>query len=71
MASAAATVQKFNDRFPIGSTVSWRSIASDKCPYRDYTVLYQATVHHGLPVAWFAEKSGMVSVEPKHVDYSK
>jgi len=71
MADAAATVEKFNQQFPVKSTVKWRSIASDKCPHKEYTVFAPAEVRHGQPVTWFYEKSGMVSIEPEFVDYEK
>lgn len=62
-------VEKFNEQFPVGSTVGWRSIDSDKMPHRDYTVQFAAVNHHGQPVAWFKERTGMVSIEPRFVDY--
>lgn len=64
-------VEKFNTQFPIGSTVGWRSISSDKVPFKEYTVRTTAIVQHGQPVVWFHEKSGMVSIEPRFVDYKK
>lgn len=63
-------VEKFNEQFPIGSTVKWRSISSDKVPYKQYTVRTSAVVQHGQPVVWFHEKAGMVSIEPRFVDYN-
>jgi hypothetical protein len=62
-------VEKFNEQFPVGSSVRWRSIASDKAAYREYTVHAAARLQHGQPVTWFVEKSGMVSIEPQFVDY--
>lgn len=67
--TAEETVEKFNERFPVGAIVRWRSVASDKMPRREYTVQYAAINHYGNPVAWFAEKSGMVSVAADFVDY--
>lgn len=63
------TVERFNRKFPPGARVRWRSIASDSSPYQEYTVLYEAADHNGRAVAWFRERSGMVSVEPAFVDY--
>jgi hypothetical protein len=63
-------VEKFNEMFPPGSTVRWRSIGKENVPFREYTVLYAAADHNGTPVAWFKERTEMCSVEPAFVDYS-
>lgn len=68
---ADQTVEKFNEQFPVGATVRWRSIANDKMPFQEYTVDLPARNQNGQAVAWFRERSGMVSVEPQFVDYGK
>ena len=62
-------VKTFNQKFPVGSTVRWRSLNSDKCPYREYTVMCEATNHFGTPITWFREKTGMVCISAGFVDY--
>lgn len=64
-------IAEFNRRFPKGARVRWRSLASDKMPHREYTVLFAAVNHYGRAVAWFVERAGMVSVEPQFVDYQE
>ena len=69
MKETQKTVDKFNQKFPVGATVRWRSVGKPGVPYREYTVQHAACNHNGTAVAWFAERTGMVSVEPAFVDY--
>lgn len=62
-------VEKFNEIFPVGSTVMWRSIAIESVEHQPFTVISKATLLNGQPIVCFAEKHGYVSIEPVFVDY--
>jgi hypothetical protein len=64
-------VEKFNKQFPVGATVPWRSIGKAGVSHKDYTVRFAARDQNGQPVAWFNERSGMVSIEPQFVNYER
>lgn len=62
-------IQVFNNKFPKGSRVMWRSVASEAAEYHPFTVQVSARIQNGMAVCWFIEKSGMVSIDPAFVDY--
>ena len=62
-------VELFNRKFPPGSQVQWRPVASSSTPFRKYTVRYKAEDFNGQAVAWFKERTGLVGVEPGYIDY--
>lgn len=62
-------VELFNSQFPVGSKVNWRSVGKDGVPFQEYTVELPARVQNDQPVAWFKERSAMVSIESRFVDY--
>lgn len=60
-------VGKFNERFPVGSKVNWRS--HSRLEYKEMTVKYKAIIQNGQAVCWFDEKSSCCSIEPEFVEY--
>jgi len=64
-------VQKFNEMFPVGGLVYWRSIGADSVSHLVYTVEAPACIQNDQAVAWLEERSGMVSIEENFVDYSQ
>lgn len=67
---AQKSVEKFNELYPVGSTVSLRKVASKSFPYAEYTVKSEAFVANETnPVAFFNGISGYFSIEPDFVSY--
>ena len=63
-------VKQFNDKFPVGSKVMLRKVASNCFPYKEYTVNQAAFLSSsGSPVAVFDEISGFFSIEPEFIKY--
>lgn len=64
-------INKFNDLFPVGAKVFWRSYAHDAYPHKEYEVRHEAYDMNGQPVAFLKGKAGCVSIEPEFVDYNR
>lgn len=62
-------IDRFNEKFPVGSKVYWRNVGKDSEPYEIVTVKSDAWDQHGMEVVFFEEKSGFCSIGPGHVDY--
>jgi hypothetical protein len=69
--SSSSLIEKFNQRFPVGSMVFWRSVNHRAYEHRVYTVRMAAFDHHGTAVCFFNERRGICSVEPGFVDYER
>jgi len=67
---ALKLVEKFNNLYPIGSTVMIRKVSKDSYPYIPVTVSTFAFVANETePVTFFNEISGYFSIEPEFVQY--
>ena len=67
---AEKLVEKFNELYPVGSTVMVRKIARESSPYVEYTVKAKAfLVNPTSPVAFFNGISGCFSIESCFVSY--
>jgi len=58
-------IEQFNDTYPIGSSVNWRST-----PYSELSkkiVKSKAFPHFGTPVVFFENHSGFCSIEPEFI----
>lgn len=66
---ALKLVEMFNNKFPVGSKVQLRKIATDSCPYVDCYVRAEAFVIHGDAVAYFVGISGYFSIEKDFIKY--
>lgn len=64
----AQLIETFNQRFPVGSKCRWRSALSQ--PYTEVTIKHAAYDSHGQAVAFFQERSGFCSIDPRFVDYN-
>lgn len=63
-------VAEFNDRFPVGSVVLWRSASIPEEPFKPYKVRSAAYLNNGkTPVVFLEGKSGFVSIEPEFLNY--
>lgn len=62
-------VKQFNELFPVGSTVLWRSVADDAFEHKPFKVEAPAFLSNGNPVAFLESKSSYVSISPAFVDY--
>jgi hypothetical protein len=72
-AEAQRWVNKFNEQFPVGTKLEWRSLASERQPYVKVTVSAPAFItgvgKFCTPVAYFLERSGYCSVSPDFAKY--
>lgn len=68
MNNADELIEKFNEKFPVGTTVLWR--AAPSAPHRPYTVQLAAANHSGKAVCWFYERTGISPIEPENVNYN-
>ena len=67
---AQQLVDKFNELYPVGSTVMHRTTASKSIPFKEHTVRAAAFVANStLAVAFFNEVSGYCSIESDFVQY--
>lgn len=63
-------IKKFNEQFPVGSTVMWRSVGMKEYPYKEYEVRTAAfTSSSGEPVTYVKGIIGYVSVLEDFVKY--
>lgn len=61
-------VKRFNENYPVGSKVGWRSVALDSFPYNIYEVSSPAFItSSNYPVVFFKDKLGYCSIEPKFI----
>lgn len=64
---AVLIVRQFNETYPVGSTVLWKSVALEDAPAEKVTVNCKAYMHYGMPVVFFNEKPAFCSIEPEHI----
>lgn len=62
-------VKNFNEKYPVGSTVMWRSVSHEAYPHLQYEVREPAIWMNGQAVCWLKGKAGCVSIEPQFLDY--
>jgi hypothetical protein len=62
-------IEKFNEKFPVGARVFWRSCAHESYPHGAYEVRGVAFDMNGQAVAFLKGRAGAVSIEPQFVDY--
>ena len=69
--SADDLVRIFNEMFPVGSVVLWRSVGKDLAgnEHHSYVVASPAFNSYGNAVVFFQGKSGFCSIEPQFVKY--
>lgn len=63
-------INKFNEKYPIGSKVMWRSVNHPAYEHKQYEVREPAYLMTGRAVAFLKDKAGCVSIAPEFVDYS-
>ena len=69
---AERTVERFNRLFPVGSIVQQRNLGIKAYPYKARVVRSNAFVSESYePVVLFEGLSGVYSVLPEFIDYSK
>ena len=67
---AQQLVDKFNNLYPVGSTVMHRTTAIKSIPFTEHTVRAEAFVaNSNMAVAFFNEVSGYCSIEADFVKY--
>jgi hypothetical protein len=67
---AQQLVQKFNNKFPVGSKVMHRSTAIKSIPFTERIVKSEAFVSNSTQaVAFFEGLSGYYSIDPEFVQY--
>lgn len=67
---ATELVAKFNELFPVGATILFRSVAVRNSTYSPYKVTAAAFIAScGEPVAFLEGRSGYVSIDPDFVNY--
>lgn len=67
---ALQLVERFNELYPVGSSVMLRKISMDSFPYKPYEVKAEAFVSGGNQAyAFFEGISGCFSIEPDFIDY--
>lgn len=64
-------IEKFNEKFPVGAKVYWRSVAYDTYPHRIFEVRGAAFDMNGQAVAFLKGKAGCVSIEPQFLNYDR
>lgn len=69
MLDTKTLIEKFNNYFPVGATVRWRSVNHPNYSHKEYTVKTRAYDHFGQPVTFLEGHRGFVSIEPGFVDY--
>lgn len=68
----AKLIERFNKKFPVGSTVFLRKCAVESSEYKPYTVTEPAyRDYSGEAVAFFDGISGCFSVSPDFIDYKR
>ncbi len=60
-------VKQFNENYKVGEKLLWKPIASFGFTPIEVTLKQEAFLNHGIPVAFFNERSGFCSIEPQHL----
>lgn len=62
-------IERFNNLYPVGSKVQYRTVSMNGFPFKEGTVRDAAYINEGNPVAFLEEVRGFLCITPDFIKY--